>query len=82
MVVRLVPGKDTKLMADYHNPYDTELQRYKLITTEEEVAKGLDNGVILHSENYNRNFKIINISPDETGWAVIQASWEGDNINA
>lgn len=81
IILRLVPGKDSNMVSDFHNPYDAERERFKLITTEEEVkSASLTYDMLLRSVNYNRMFKIINISPDETGWAVIQVSWEDRNI--
>lgn len=78
---RLIPGKSHHVMADYHSPYDAEVERYLFVTTEEEVAfaslktnskfKGLTTG---------REFTILNISPDETQWAVILATWDSPNI--
>ena len=81
-VVRLIPGKDHHLMADFHNPYDTEMQRYIFVTTEAEVlAHDLKPDVVLISPIGGRKFTIINLSPDETQWVVINASWDDANVN-
>lgn len=78
---KMIAGKDTRAMADYHSPYDAEVQNFIFVTTEDEVTRVvLKNKSVFAGQTSGRTFTVLNVSPDETFWAVVTASWDSPNI--
>lgn len=77
----LIPGKSKHLMADYHSPYNAEVQTYVFVTTEDEATRvGLTQSSIVIGVESGRQFTVVSVSPDETFWVVIEATWDSDNV--